>query len=120
MIKNKKAIVTIVTFICILLTLSNFAFAINTGAYSNIYTNDGKQSSIQNIGSVALGIVQTVGMAVAIIMLVVLGIKYIISSPEDKATIKDKAVMYVTGAVIIFAASGLVGIIANWASNELR
>ena len=42
------------------------------------------------------------------------------SSPEDKATIKDKAVMYVVGAVIIFAASGLVGLVGRWAENTMK
>ena len=59
-------------------------------------------------------------MAIAVIMLVILGIKYIISSPEDKATIKDKAVIYVTGAIIIFAASGLVGMVGKWATNTVK
>lgn len=122
--RNKKILKYIISSLCILICvfmiLSNISFAINTDNYSGIYTDNGKQSSLFKVGSYALGVVQMIGMAVAIIMLIVLGIKYIISSPEDKATIKDKAVIYVTGAIIIFAASGLVGLVGNWAQNTVK
>ena len=120
MIKNKKIIICIVCFLSFIIMFSNVAFALNTGVYKNIYTNDGKQSSIQDAGGYVLGIIQIVGVAVATILLLVLGIKYIMSSPEDKATIKDKASMYVVGAIIIFAASGLVGMVSQWATENVK
>lgn len=120
MIKTKKIVIYIVVFLCTIITLTNFCYAIDTGAYSNIYTDNNKQTSIFDAGGLILGVAQTVGMAVAILMIVILGIKYIISSPEDKATIKDKAVIYVTGAVIIFAASGLVGMIGKWSTEVVK
>lgn len=120
MIKNRKVITCIVSFICIMFILTNFTYALNTGAYSQIYTNNGSQSSIQKVGGYVLGLVQTIGMAVAVLILVILGIKYIVSSPEDKATIKDKASMYVVGAIIIFAASGLVGMVSKFATEKIK
>lgn len=120
MIKNKKIITYIVAFLCTMIILTNFSYALNTGAYSGMYTNDSKQTSLFKVGGYALGVVQTIGMGVAVIMLVILGIKYIISSPEDKATIKDKAVVYVTGAVIIFSASGLIGMLGKWAREKVK
>ena len=53
----------------------------------------------------------------AIIMLIVLAIKYISAAPGDKADIKKHAVVYVVGAIVLFAASGILGIIKNFASN---
>lgn len=120
MIKNKKIITYIVSFICTIVILTNCSYALNTGAYSGIYTDNGSQTSVFKMGGSILGVVQTVGMGVAVVMLVILGIKYIVSSPEDKATIKDKAVIYVVGAVIIFAASGLVGMLGKWATNTIK
>lgn len=120
MIKNKKVITCIVSFICIMLILANFTYALDTSVYSQMYTNNGSQSSIRDAGGYVLGLVQTIGMAVAVIILVVLGIKYMVSSPEDKATIKDKASMYVVGAIIIFAASGLVGLVSKYATEKIK
>ena len=59
-------------------------------------------------------------MLVAIIGLMVIGIKYMISSPDEKATIKDKLVIYVVGAVIMFSASGLVGLIRSWTLENVK
>ena len=65
----------------------------------------------------ALVVVQVVGVGVAVIMLVVLAIKYISAAPSDKAEIKKHAVVYVVGAIVLFAASGILGLIRKFATN---
>ena len=50
-------------------------------------------------------------------MLIVLAIKYISAAPSDKAEIKKHAVVYVVGAIVLFAASGILQIIKNFAGN---
>lgn len=77
----------------------------------------GKFSSILKT---VLGIVQVIGVAVAIIMLIVLAIKYISAAPGDKAEIKKHAVVYIVGAVVLFGASGLLGIIKNFADETVN
>ena len=39
------------------------------------------------------------------------------NAPSDKAEIKKHAVVYIVGAVVLFAASGLLGIIRTFAGN---
>ena len=70
-------------------------------------------SSVQNIGGYILGVAQVIGMVVAVVMLVVLAIKYISAAPNDKAEIKKHAVVYIVGAIVLFAASGILQIIKN-------
>ena len=77
----------------------------------------GAASSLNRIIGSAITIVQVVGVGVAIIMLIVLAIKYISAAPGDKADIKKHAVVYVVGAVVLFAASGILGIVKNFAGN---
>ncbi len=79
--------------------------------------DSGAAQSVNNIIGAILTIVQVVGTGVAVIMLVVLAIKYISAAPGDKADIKKHAVVYVVGAVVLFAASGILGIIKNFAKN---
>jgi len=71
----------------------------------------------QSIGGVLLGIAQVIGVAVAIIMLIVLAIKYISAAPNDKAEIKKHLVVYVVGAVVLFGASGILGILRQLAES---
>lgn len=75
--------------------------------------NSGTAAKVQTVAGNILSVVQVVGVAVAIIMLIVLAIKYISSAPEDKAQIKSHAIVYVVGAVCLFAASGILGLIKN-------
>ena len=79
--------------------------------------SSGAAASINRIVGSVLTIVQVVGCGVAVIMLIVLAIKYISAAPGDKADIKKHAVVYVVGAVVLFAASGILGIVKKFAGN---
>lgn len=76
--------------------------------------------TFQNILNKILGITQVIGVAIAVIMLIVLAIKYISAAPSDKADIKKSAVAYIVGAVVLFAASGILGIIRTFAENNIK
>ena len=79
--------------------------------------SSGASSSAQNIIGALISIVQIIGTGVAIIMLIVLAIKYISAAPGDKADIKKHAVIYVVGAIVLFAATGILQIIKSFSTN---
>ena len=79
-------------------------------------TTDTTSVLSEMIGNV-ITVVQVIGIGVAIVMLIVLAIKYISAAPGDKADIKKHAVVYVVGAVVLFAASGILQIVKNFAGN---
>ena len=79
--------------------------------------NSGAAGSSQNIIGALINIVQIIGTGVAIIMLIVLAIKYISAAPGDKADIKKHAVVYVVGAIVLFGASGILQIIKSFSKN---
>lgn len=72
---------------------------------------------VNNIAGAIITITRIICAGVAIIMLIVLAMKYMLSAPGDRATIKKHAVVYVVGAVIMFACTGILGIIQNFAGN---
>ena len=96
----------------------SFKDAGNTSTVTNAAQDtSGAADSINRIIGSVLTIVQVVGCGVAVIMLIVLAIKYISAAPGDKADIKKHAVVYVVGAVVLFAASGILQIVKNFANN---
>jgi len=106
--KNILSVLLMTT--AIILSISSMAFAITIP--------DGTSTdALKDIGSKIIGLVQAVGTIVAVVMLIVVGIKYLTSSPEGKAQYKGTMMAYVVGAILIFAASNLVKIIYNWSSN---
>lgn len=81
----------------------------------NEQDDSGATNSISKIIGMVINIAQVIGVGVAIIMLIVLAIQYIAASPEGKAEIKKNATIYIVGAIILFAASGILGIIRKFA-----
>jgi len=60
-----------------------------------------------------LSLVRFVGSGISIIVVLLLGIKYMISSIEDKVEIKKRAIPIVVGCIILFATTNIVVIIAD-------
>lgn len=113
----KKILLFLILLISIL-SIANFAYAgsIDTNSYKDIYLTTGV-SDLRNKAGMAIQIVQIIGTSVALVALIALGIKYMISSPDEKATIKQAAVPYVIGVIIFFAAANLVAIVISFAMD---
>lgn len=79
-------------------------------------TGDAEAKVTSFIGGL-IRIARYIGVGVAVLMLIVLAIKYISAAPSEKAEIKKSATIYVVGAVLLFAASGILGIIQSFAQN---
>ena len=108
------AIVLVVAFI-----LPNFTFATD---WQSVTQFDGKSdsnldSSAQNIVGAILSVTRIIAVGVAIIMLLVLAMKYMMSAPGDRADIKKHAVVYIVGAIVLFGAAGILTIIQNFANS---
>lgn len=74
-------------------------------------------SSFDNIGKRIIGMVQAIGSIVSVLVLVILGIKYMMGSAEEKAEYKKTMIPYLVGAILIFAASNLASMIYGFAST---
>ena len=115
--KKKICIILLITisFLTLITSTSN-AFSI-TELDGNItvdqYGNVVDPININNIGNQALTIISTIGSIVSVIMLIVLGIKYMTGSLEEKATYKRSLLPYFVGAILVFGASIIYTILYN-------
>jgi len=66
-----------------------------------------------------IGIIQVAGTGISMVMVTILGIKYIMASPSDKADVKRQIVPLVIGAIILFASVNLVALVADIANETL-
>lgn len=83
----------------------------------NITGKNVTTSSLETIGGQVVTIVSVAGSIISVIVLVVLGIKYMMGSAEEKAEYKKTLMPYIIGAALVFAASAISGIVYNFASN---
>ena len=58
-------------------------------------------------------IIVNLGLIVSVITLMILGIKYMIGSVEEKAEYKKSMIPYLIGAILLLLASSIVALISN-------
>ena len=117
--KTVTKIITILLIIATILGAVNMVFAndINIPNGSNGgYSGTGLDTTTSNI----IGIVQFICYAAAVILLVILGVKWISAAPDEKANIKKGAVIYVVGAALVFAAGAILHVIKNVMDNTIQ
>lgn len=91
---------------------------LDLGSESKLTDSSNKSiTTAQKVIGAIKNIVQVVSIFVAVIMLVILATKYMISSVADRAEIKKHAVVYAIGALIIFSINGIIGIIQFFSSR---
>ena len=109
---NKK-ILKVLSCICIAIMITTIAissFALTPSEISGDPNVSGT-TEIQNVGQSIVGILQTVGIVLSVVVLIVLGIKYMMGSAEEKAEYKKTFIPYIVGAALIFAASAFAQVI---------
>lgn len=113
---NKKfiKIVSILLMVMMLVSISVSSFAAGSMIQPNgVTATPPKTESISNVGNSIVGIIQTIGIIISVITLIVLGIKYMMGSAEEKAEYKKTLLPYVIGAALIFAASVFAQLLYN-------
>ncbi len=114
---RKVKIIAMIITMCFVL-----AFSVNviraTGTISIPSPTGGTTTQkINSSSGIVLGVIQAVAIAAAVIMLIVLAIKYVTAAPTEKADVKKSAAIYVLGAVLLFGASGILGIIQSFSTE---
>lgn len=108
--KISKIIIMSIIILSIVFGFASTAYADN--AFIKKFENAEKSvAEVENFGGSILGIVQTVGTVIAVAILVVLGIKYVMGSAEEKASYKKSMIPYLIGAVLVFATTNIVGVL---------
>ena len=104
-------ILSILIYMCL---PENVARAFTIG---NLSGNTAGTLTVQTAGNKIVRIVSTIGSILSVIVIIVLGIKYMVGSVEEKADYKKTMLPYLIGAAFIFAASSIANIIYQFAIN---
>lgn len=111
-----KKIITFFIIIMLITITPNDVFALKDESELSIDisgiqigTTDSVHTATSTIETV-LGTLQTIGSVCSVIALVIIGLRYMLSSLEEKANMKGVLIYYVVGAVLVFATSNVVGL----------
>lgn len=115
----KKIYKILKIFLVLTIVFIAFSNVINASTVLDLYqdTDVGTDGidEITNIINISIGVIQAVGIFIATAMLIILGIKYLVASPGEKAEIKKHLVVYVVGAIVLFGVAGILEIVETFA-----
>lgn len=114
--KNIKPIKILYVVILATIILLNFYYSCNAAVivdpnYSIIEVTP--PSEVVTTAGKVLSMAKVVGTIAAVVVVAIVGIQYMIRSPEGKAEYKKTAYIYIVGAILLFAGPQIVQVIYN-------
>ena len=107
--KKYRAIIIFIIMVLIIVLTTNIAIAttlddLNAPASNNFNT----------AGNKILSIITAIGIVISVVVLAILGLKYMLGSLEERAEYKKSLMPYFIGAILLFGASTVAQIIYNF------
>ena len=117
--KTMKILVTIATILLVVLigTSTVYGSVVPKDFENARNTSTTVETSIKPMANQIMSIINVIGVVVAVIVLMVIGIKYMIGSAEQKAEYKKTFVPYIVGAVLLASAATIANVIFQFAWN---
>ena len=110
---SKKRIINTSIILIILLAIftmliPNITMAINTGDYKPGDLAQADVDKIANLANPVIGTIKVAGVVVLVIVLLILGIKYMTGSASEKAEYKSSMIPYLVGTFILVGLTELI------------
>ena len=118
-----KRIFTALFVLSFLFSFLSTSFASDVFDFTQYESTTGNRDAdkiAQTTMGTAINIIRIVATGTAIIMLSYMAIKYITAAPNEKAEFKKSAMIYILGAILIFAAGNILGMIANYTTANIK
>ncbi|CDA59547.1 MAG: TrbC/VirB2 family protein [Clostridia bacterium] len=117
--KSIKVISTLLLAIMLVTSIAGTVLAVDPNTVLNGLNGNGnvQTNDLTKVGNNIVTIIQVVGIVIAVIVLLVIGIKYMMGSASEKAEYKKTMIPYIVGAVLIFAGTSLVRVIYSLSTS---
>lgn len=117
--KSIKVISILLLAIMLVTSVAGTVLAVDPNTVLNGLDGNGnvQTSDLTKVGNNIVTIIQVVGIVIAVIVLLIIGIKYMMGSASEKAEYKKTMIPYIVGAVLIFAGTSLVRVIYSLSTS---
>ena len=115
--KTMRIICAVIIALTVLVSISNICFAALSAGDIKGTGGDVGDNQIKAVGNYIAIIIRNVGIVLAVILLMILGIKYMIGSAEEKADYKKTMIPYLVGCVCLFGASAIAQVVIQMGSS---
>ena len=121
---NKKTMKILAFVVTLFMVIAMMSSVVNAASGVNLTPNQitanidsNSQTQITSVGGKIVGIIQVIGIVIAVVVIMVVGIKYMMGSVEEKAEYKKTMMPYIIGAVLIFEGSTLANVVYQFATG---
>ena len=114
--KQSRILLFIIMFLSFTMIMTSISIAdpiTNPDDYNPGKINDVDIKPIATKGGIILDFITTIGIVLAVIVLIILGIKYMIGSVEEKAEYKKSMIPYLIGIVMVGSISAIIKVLAK-------
>ena len=117
--KSVKVISTLLLAIMLVASITGTVLAADVPGILNQMNGNGNMNTnqITSVGNNVVTIIQVVGVVTAVIILLIIGIKYMMGSASEKAEYKKTMIPYLVGAILIFGASAITKVVVGLAQG---
>ena len=114
--KKTMKILTVLLLAIVLITFATNVFAAELDP-AKLTPSYGNSDGLQKKAGQIMGMIRNVAIVASVIIIMVLGVKYMLGSVEEKAEYKKTLLPYIIGAALVFAASTIASVVFNFASS---
>lgn len=101
-------ILTIIMIVIIPLTIN--ASTINPEDFNTDGPSKEDVKEMYKFGGSVAGVIQVLGTIVSVGAMMIIGIRYVVASADEKAEYRERMLPYFIGAVLLFGASNIVNV----------
>lgn len=118
MARKSKLFILIILFLVFMMIIPTYSMGINTNDYNpKDKINDDDANFIMGKFGNIYNVIVTIGIAVSVITLIILGIKYMLGSIEEKAEYKKSMIPYIVGVIFIGGISSILALVSSIVEN---
>lgn len=121
--KKYRNIIGIILIIILLVSLTiipNYCYAEDTLGLGDLNQYEGKSpgsDKLVNKANVIFTAIRIIGIILSVVILIIIGIKYMLGSVEEKAEYKSTLLPYLIGAFLLFTGSLIPQLIYKFMKN---
>lgn len=113
----KKIIFFIILILMLVSSVQTYAMTIDPNEYKPGDLTDNDTKVIVSKFGILVDVIRTIGIIVTVVVLLILGIKYMAGSITEKADYKKSMIPYLIGVALFFSLTQVLSIIMGIAGN---
>lgn len=100
-----KVLIILIVITFLLTTYTNASDIVSSMAGYEFHGNNGE---IRTMGQKVIGVIQVIGVAISVIMLVVLAVRFMLAAPDGKAEVKKTAYTICNRSIYILWCNNII------------